>query len=107
MKFIKRLIFLSLVSVVLIFIKCSHTPPKLTEAESNINIVAGNQTMTLNLMKTHVEMATKTFNSILDARKHALSIGADTAQQLYVDRKQKGTEYTFRFWKKKETVQKD
>lgn len=71
--------------------------------ESEVKILPGNQETTLDLMYTHVPIATDHVVSELEARKKAAILDADVAQLiLSYSGSSRRPGLTFRFWKAKE-----
>ena len=74
----------------------------LTLEELEIKFLEGNQETTLELMYTHVPVATDHVASVIEARKKAVILDADVAQLiLYYSGGSRRHGSTYRFWKLK------
>jgi len=100
MKIYKRGVVLLIFAITLIIVSCKTNIPtiSLTLEQESVKIVAGNQTSTLELTKTHSPIATEKVQSEYQARARAVLLGADTAQLIFNDNY---STFTYRFWKLK------
>jgi hypothetical protein len=73
----------------------------LTPEQQNVRILDGDQSTTLELMNTHISLATEELISEYAARVRAVQLKADVAQLILYYYGGTGNPYTYRFWKRK------
>jgi hypothetical protein len=91
--------------VIICFISSCGTTSKITSTltpeQQNVRIMNGDQTTTLDLMNTHISVATEQLISEYAARVRAVQLKADVAQLIVYYYGGAGNPYTYRFWKRK------